>query len=841
MTQSAQVIPHYAHPHVHTVIFDNTVEDPFAQAGSGRDDLPFSTLAVFGADQGIDNTFIRLSDLRTKLALFGRGNYSKYGQASLQADQLFNGQTNVWACRVLPDNATYANIILLAHFRRGNILDELNQETGKVRLEMKYSWVNATKPNVPDGTTTEADIIEFANSLVNLTPDPQTGYMTVPLMAIRSVGRGRYGNNYSIRVGRDIEAEREYQMKMYRFTLLENSSAVRVMNMFTGTMTQGTRNDMSTLIDDVIDQFPTGSAPIITKTFNEQFDYIYRFYQDKIVAANEAYMASAGASTLEVRELNNAKNMTVEQFDPLFGLVLGTRTGLQMPYYRNYTVMPGGPWVNPAQVVPNETGAQKPLNMADWNTAFIGANVLMISDPLNEGRRWMYQVIHIDTESGNITYNEGREIAIDADQYDGEDLQLEVGHKMFGGHDGDFQEITIEGTTRPPTAAEMVILLSREYVKAFRGEKDRKILSPSRVNLDFMFDANYNMTNDLNLDLDKALFPLYNYATVITNADNTQLAILGSDDFLINYSDLNVKRAMWDLNEFRNRNGMTVDNAEGAGCLLYLDTGLVGIRNISVNSELTAVMRMMEGYDGRNTAIDLGHYEIYDPYTSKRIKVTATYFIACNLVNHLITHGLNKPFVYNYATLRALERNARSRTTTGSMIRDSFRPDIDLIDWDVKENLFMSRINFYLTSDEGRRVQRAVQNTRQLDPSALLEENNVRVLNTLKKGIERACRGYLYEWNEPEVRAGFTLAQTEIYRPWIGTMVDNLEILFTADEWDERRSIMRCLVYVSFRNIIKRIVLEINIMRPDHMPVLGNDNIRALPDGEEGNLIGGGN
>ena len=840
MIQSAQIIPHYAHPHVHTVIFDNTMEDQLSRSTS-TEDLPFSTCVVTGADQGIDNTFIRLSDLRTKVSLFGRGNYTKYGQSSLQADQLFNGRTNVWFCRVLPDNATYANMILLAHFRKGNILDELNQETGKVRLEMKYSWVNATKPVVADGTKTDADIQEFAKSLTNLTPDPQTGYMTVPIMYIRAVGRGRYGNNYSIRMGRDSEAEREFQMKMYRFTLLENSSAIRVMNMFTGTLTQGTRNDMSTLIDDVIDQFPTGSAPIIPKTFSENFEYIYRFYQEKIVDANEAYMSSAGASTLEIRELKSAKNMTVEQFDPIFGLVLNTRTNLSIPYYRNYTVMPGGPWVNPAFVVPNETGAQKPLNMADWNTAFIGANVLMISDPLNEGRRWMYQVIHIDTESGNITYNEGHEIAIDADQYDGIDIQLEVGHRMIGGHDGDFQEISIEGTTRPPTAAEMIILLSREYVKAFRGEKDRKILSPSRVNLDFMFDANYNMTNDLNLDLDKALFPLYNYATVITNEDNTQIAILGSDDFLINYSDLNVKRAMWDLNEFRNRNGMTVDSAEGAGCLLYLDMGLIGLRNISVNSELNAVMKMMEGYDGRNTAIDLGHYEIYDPYTSKRIPVTATYFIACNLTNHLTTHGMNKPFVFNYATIRALERNSRNRVTSGSMIRDSFRPDIDLIDWDVKEQLFMSRINYYLTNNEGRQVQRAVQNTRQKDPSALLEENNVRVLNSLKKGIERACRGYLYEWNEPEVRAGFTLAQMEIYRPWIGTMVDNLEIMFTANEWEEQRSIMRCLVYVSFRNIIKRIILEINIMRPDHMPVLGTDNHRQLEDTALLNLTGGGN
>jgi hypothetical protein len=148
------------------------------------------------------------------------------------------------------------------------------------------------------------------------------------------------------------------------------------------------------------------------------------------------------------------------------------------------------------------------------------------------------------------------------------------------------------------------------------------------------------------------------------------------------------------------------------------------------------------------------------------------------------------------------------------MIRDSFRPDIDLIDWDVKEVLFRSRINYYYVSDEGRRVQRAVQNTRQLDASALLEENNVRVLNTMKKMLERACRGYLFHWNEPEARQGFTEAQTEVFRPWIGTMVDNMTIFFTANEWEQERMIMRCWVEVAFRDIIKRIILEINITRP---------------------------
>jgi hypothetical protein len=223
----------------------------------------------------------------------------------------------------------------------------------------------------------------------------------------------------------------------------------------------------------------------------------------------------------------------------------------------------------------------------------------------------------------------------------------------------------------------------------------------------------------------------------------------------------------------------------------------------------------METFDGRQTSIDLGYYEIYDPVTGKRIKVTATYFLAQNLIPHIIRNGLNKPFTYNYAQLRSFQRD-NTLIASGNMIRDTFRPDIDLIDWDVKELLYKSRINYYLTTEEGRVVHRAVQNTRQREASALLEENNVRVLNTLKKMLERACRGYLYEWNEPEVRKGYTDTQMAVFRPWIGTMVQDIDIRFEANEWEQERMMMHCYVIVKFRDIVKRIILEINIHRPEY-------------------------
>lgn len=808
---SAQIIPFYAHPHVHTVINDDTFYDEATSTPPSSDNLPYSTVVVTGADQGIDNTFIRLSDLRTKLALFGQGNFQKYGQSSLQADQLFNGSTAVWFCRVLPDNATYSNMILVANYRKGNILDNLGQETGLKRLEVKFTVGYAGKPKLTEGSKNDAAILEIANGLKKDKPDETTGYMTLPLFYVRSIGRGKYGNRYSMHLRRDVDAENEYNMKMYKFSLIENGTISKIKNIFSGSIYQTTRNNKSTMISDVLDQFPIGSAPVSIKAFDESIQKLFDFYKG-VVEDNRKVLEGKTPTAEQTKDLEFATKLDIEEFDPVFGYVINSRAGEQIPYYRNYTVKESGPYVRPDQEVATASALKK--NLSDWSTAKVGATVLVLADENNGGHRWLYKIASIAHDSGNIVYDEGVEAFADDKEYDGINVADDAGIRFTGGSDGDFQEITVKSDTRPPTEAEMKLLLSREYVKAFRGQKDRKILSPARVDVDFIFDANYNMTSE-GLGAEDTVQSMYSNSTVLTDADYQQLAITAKSGAAFDVSDLNVKKAIYDLNEFRNRNGMKVGPDLGAGASLYLDSGIVGIKNVNASTEILDLIKMFSDFRGRATSIDLGHYSIFDPYSGKRIQVTVGYFLAQRLIPHIIQYGLNKPFAMDLAQLNAIQRDT-AITGGNSMIRDSFQPDIDLIDWDVKELLYNNRFNYYLSEDEGRVVKRAVQNTRQLEASALLEENNVRVLNTLKKGLEKACRGYAYNWNEPEARKGYTDSQMAIYRPWIGTMVQDIEIQFKANEFEQKRMMMHCYCVVKFRDIIKRIILEINIQRPEY-------------------------
>ena len=251
---TVQIIPYYAQPHVHTVIRDHTWYDETVYTS---EDIAtrFSTVVVAGADRGIDNKFIRLTDLATKRAIFGLGDYDKYGQPSIQADQLFNGSTAVWFCRVLPENATYANMVLVAYYRAKDQVDENGDATGLKEMQVKFDIKYLTTANSTEGAKNDSVIDKFAQELTEATENATTKYLAVPLMYIRATGRGRYGNGISIAITRDWQAENDYSLKMFDVNVIDNTSATNktlVTNIIAGSLFQVQRNGVSMFLEDVV-------------------------------------------------------------------------------------------------------------------------------------------------------------------------------------------------------------------------------------------------------------------------------------------------------------------------------------------------------------------------------------------------------------------------------------------------------------------------------------------------------------------------------------------------------------------------------------------------------------
>lgn len=935
MPRSVQIVPYYAQPHVHTYINDESFYSEDVAALGPQNEKPYDTLVITGADKGIDNKFVKLTDYGTKVELFGKANFQKYGQPSLQADTLLqNNQTNAWFMRVLPKNAQYANLAIIAHYRIPECIREdwddtrlaaedtthdceikvlggtpdapVLTATGLKQLEVKYSVINLTrflknKGIAAPSPLNDSDIEEFLNGKVAKadgsyaysmhrgpvytsdqakvyrdfngkarTPADLKGFSSAPLFYVRSIGRGKYGNKYAIRLQREVDFEYDHDIKAYGFGLIERDLVSKAKNYFVGSMVTSGRYDTSTLIDDVVGSYPVGSCPIYVKTYDDTMRDIFENYR-KIVAFNSKIIAKSYPTDEErlddleyalglVIDLNKLGNFdNLDRFDPVFGYRLNDKVRT-MPFYTNFIVKdipysaPDLTLANylPTMLTPSHTHWDKFVSTGNDAMIRLEGEKVQITNFLGyegeppeatSGDERLDKVFRIkalnpvwgtgtpiEIESLEVTYDEGHWVDWNEHEYNGVNLGLDIGHGFAGGYDGEFEEILAkpkkgiawsdvvgDEVMRAPTEAEMKLLLSREFVSALRGEKDKYILSPARINLDFIFDANYNICADLDSSLvsgaEKKSRALFANSNVLTNEEYHQLHILdtgyqfsrdiGSTRGINTISDmLNVKKALYELNNYRNKNGMVVSREEGAGCELKLDCGLVGLSKTSeVSTELKDLLKIMAQFDGRNASIDFGHYEIIDPITKRKIPVTAAYFLAERLIPHIVRFGPNKPFVNLYAQIE-------------NKVRNSFKPELDLIDWDVKELLYVNRINYYLTLDEGNVVQRACQNTCQKDASAMLEENNVRVLNILKKGLERACRSYLYEWNDPVVRKGYTDTQMEIYKPWVGTWVEDLTIRFEANEYEQERMIMHCYVDVKFRDIVKRITVEIDISKP---------------------------
>jgi hypothetical protein len=72
----------------------------------------------FTSSKGIDNVFVKKTSLAGCKQTFGESNYKKYGQPYMMALNVLNEENaNVWAMRVMPENAAYANSVIILWYK----------------------------------------------------------------------------------------------------------------------------------------------------------------------------------------------------------------------------------------------------------------------------------------------------------------------------------------------------------------------------------------------------------------------------------------------------------------------------------------------------------------------------------------------------------------------------------------------------------------------------------------------------------------------------------------------------------------------------------------------------
>lgn len=461
MAQTTQIVPKFAFPHVETVINDYTFRSSEPTINNGEFDDTIRFIFPFTSSRGIDNVFVKKSNLESFVSTFGTSNFKKFGQPFLTPYTLLsNGNCEVWCMRVMPDDATYANKAISACFKADTeetmvpgyvTATEMDEGALKVvadsttpsEKEIKISDVNylfkegdyvkmgevaATgvygnfhvklEAKTSESIHSDEEMKKFLNTQdASATEEGGTdlqGYKHIPFMALRSNGRGDYGNFYRVRITQQTSMEKEYGIKFSNFEILstQDGSLLKTAS-YVGTLATTPKYKTATFINDILTDTATGVAPVDVYVVEESVEELYNAYVE-FLAENAEALQTQRAKMVE----NNANAAFLSKIDKLI------------------------------------SDALNPVDLDEFDPLY----GRLVNDTEN-----MIPMFVVD--ESDVKFN-GVE-----------------GVVLTNGSNGAFGEMK--------SYEDMSESLTECYTKAFDGTYDKRILSPRRIQCSALFDANY--------------------------------------------------------------------------------------------------------------------------------------------------------------------------------------------------------------------------------------------------------------------------------------------------------------------------------------------------------------
>lgn len=722
MAQVTQIVPKFSYPYVETVINDytqvNTSDD------TARVDPIVTFVFPFISSKGIDNEFVRKTSRNRFVSTYGESNYKKYGQPLMMPlNILEESNTHVWCMRVMPENAAYSNNVVSLSYKVDPKSDDVDASARKFNI--KFSQNSFTD------MMSKEDFDDILSKTEVTTDDD--GYTQIPFMAIRSMGRGTYGDNYSVRINQNISYEKEYGIKMYNFDILAVEGGLNKIASYTGSIVSSTKYDASTLINDILDNSDKGDVPVLITINEDNLQELYDSYVefikeqhvdlqteydtkyaaaktaagdkdlDSMIAGLEKVDASLVDAVNELIQINKLIDQTSEdsivdfdEFDPLFATNVANMTSI--------------PCIN-----------------IDSETSSIITSVKGIT--LSNGSNGYFDNPRTVDQDGNIlTVTKNDDGTITYTQADGTEYTGTVTKWTF---DQEVEEC---------------------YINAFNGTYDRRILAPRRIPVNAFFDANYSFA---------------------------------------------VKKVIADLAVVRN------------DAICYLDAG-IDYKSYSA-ANINSLIKRFDIFDSCLVSKNIQHFVVKETPSQKKVTVSITYFLARQYAYHIAEYGYHIPFVKKYAQL-------------SGHVRDSLEPSIEDYESDLKEILYENRFNYFETLDEDV-FQRSTQCTSQKEESDLIEENNVAVLYSMKRIIERDVQNQLYNFADETNRTSFTEYEKAKFASWIGSKVLSFDIEFKINEWEFDHSILHAYIVVVFRGLQKRAIVEIDINKRTYVSSTSGDSV----------------
>lgn len=493
MPRNGQIIPEYLHPHVKTYINDNTT---FQETISSKE-ASVSFINVIASEKGRDGMVVECNSLDEYISEFGKPRYDLYGQPCLMPyASLSSGQAKCWVLRVMPEDATYANMLVVAKVKVGEkngvrIPAELpaKQELiGNKTLLVKHEVIFFENLKNADDFNALAESVIKKEELKS----SNEGWKIYPLFGFVSAGRGAYGNNYRVRITNAPQADKDNIYKNFKVELLELANGLVRKDLFQGSLDPvALDGNKSLFLEDLVNDTVQTKKKIEMYMFAHHYNSIFELYK---------------------KEVEPTTTLDLGTFDIITGV---DKTGHPIP------------------------------------------NILI----QHEEKPFFTEPESIDVEGA---------VAVGSVS-----LGAVEGVSFAGGTDGSF-DINTESAKREEA-------IKNAYIKAFKGEFDKALVSKRRTPADFILDANY---------------------------------------------PAEVKTALVELVNRR-----------------YDAQGMIDAGILNTTSDLLEWAEKMSAVAAPSFTKEGMHYKIRDPFTGKIIPVTITYLYAQLLPNHVRAFGRHTPFV----------------------------------------------------------------------------------------------------------------------------------------------------------------------------------------------------
>lgn len=475
MPQPGQVIPYWLHPHTQTIINDNT---EFVEQVASSEEFVRS-LFIFTSPKGRDGQILDFRDHVSWEDEYGKPDFKLYGQpAYMPYNALKTGVVKAWCMRVMPDDATYSNLIIVAKVKVEN--GPIATPTPKLVVRFEAHFHSDIK--------TKEEIDQLTELMIDEDPDAD-GFMTYPIMVFYSQGRGAYGNAFRVRLVQAIQADRDTGFKNYRVEIYELINSLKRKELFEVSLyPDALVGNTSIFAPDVLEDSDRGSKKLGVSVLTHCIENIFNLYKEQV---------------------DPSTTLDLKTFDLLIGKDMDGRN------------LPG----------------------------------------------IIYDTTHPDYVA----------------------LDMVEGIPLSGGDDGSFK-------LNPDDPSIRESAIDEAYIKAFRGDFDKAVLSKRMTPSEYILDAGY------------------------------------SEDVKKQLINLIIKRG----------------DAHG-----FIDAGI-----LHTHTDAIAWGESMKSFGDRIISKEFQHFKTRDPFSGRPIPVTITYFYTTALPLHIIRNGIHVPFTgANNATLTGAIKN----------------------------------------------------------------------------------------------------------------------------------------------------------------------------------------